>query len=88
LPLSAPSRFPRPAFPAVWAGERRAGAGPQDRSTLAAIQSIPSDPDFGVRVAAQDAWKQIVARVGPPPKNARGKAAAATGSGKAGAPGR
>ncbi len=56
------------------------------QATLVEMQSLPSDPDFGVRVAAQDAWKQIVARVGPPPRNARGKAG--TASGKPGGAGR
>jgi HEAT repeats len=52
------------------------------QKTLQEMQSLPADPDFGVRVAAQDAWKQIVARFGPPPKPARGKAG--TGSAPAG----
>lgn len=50
------------------------------QATLVAMQSMPADPDFGVRVAAQDAYKKIVARVGPPPKPARGKTG--NGSGK------
>jgi hypothetical protein len=44
------------------------------QKTLQEMQSLPTDPDFGVRVAAQDAWKKIVARVGPLPRPARGKA--------------
>jgi hypothetical protein len=48
------------------------------QKTLIEMQSLPSDPDFGVRVAAQDAWKRIVARVGPPPKPVRGKTGKAT----------
>jgi HEAT repeat protein len=43
------------------------------QKTLIEMQSLPADPDFGVRMAAQDAWKRIVARVGPPPRPARGK---------------
>jgi hypothetical protein len=39
--------------------------------TLKAMRSIPPDPDFGVRMAAQDALKQITARVGPQPGTAR-----------------
>ncbi len=54
------------------------------QETLAAMKSLPADPDFGVRVAANDAWKQIIARVGPPPRNTRGKARAA----QTGGPGR
>jgi hypothetical protein len=46
------------------------------QKTLMEMQSMPADPDGLVRMAAQDAWKQIVARVGPPPKPVRGKAAA------------
>jgi HEAT repeat protein len=49
------------------------------QKTLIEMQSLPTDADFGVRVAAQDAWKRIVARVGPPPKPVRGK----TGKGTA-----
>jgi hypothetical protein len=35
--------------------------------TLKAMQSIPQDPDFGTRVAANAAYKEIVSRVGPLP---------------------
>jgi hypothetical protein len=49
------------------------------QKTLIEMQSIPADPDFGVRMAAQDAWKRIVARVGPPPKPVRGKAGSTLG---------
>ncbi|MGO9466839.1 MAG: HEAT repeat domain-containing protein [Isosphaeraceae bacterium] len=35
--------------------------------TLKAMQAIPPDPDFGVRMAAKRASAQIMARVGPPP---------------------
>jgi hypothetical protein len=53
------------------------------QETLKVMQSLPSDPDFGVRVAAQDTWKAIVARVGPPPKPARGtKGGSVIGLGK------
>lgn len=52
--------------------------------TLVEMQSLPPDPDLGVRMAAQGAWKKIVARVGPPPKPARGK----TGKGSGNASGR
>lgn len=38
------------------------------QETLLVMQSLPNDPDFGVRVNAQETWKAIVARVGPPPK--------------------
>ncbi len=41
------------------------------QETLLVMQSLPNDPDFGVRVNAQETWKAIVARVGPPPKPAR-----------------
>ena len=41
------------------------------QETLQAMQSLPTDSDFGVRVSAQEAWKAIVSRVGPPPKPAR-----------------
>jgi hypothetical protein len=46
------------------------------QKTLVEMQSLPADRDFGVRMAAQDAWKKIVARVGPPPKPVRGKTGA------------
>jgi HEAT repeat protein len=42
------------------------------QETLKTMQSLPTDPDFGVRVAAKRAWESIVARVGPPPKPPRG----------------
>jgi hypothetical protein len=44
------------------------------RATFEEMQSLPPDPDFGVRVAANDAMKRIVDRVGPLPRSARGKA--------------
>jgi hypothetical protein len=50
------------------------------QETLQAMQSLPTDSDFGVRVTAQEAWKAIVSRVGPPPKPAR---STRTGSGNA-----
>jgi hypothetical protein len=56
------------------------------QDTLKEMQSLPADPDTFTRMAAQDAWKKIVARVGPPPKPVRGKTA--TGSGKAATTGR
>jgi hypothetical protein len=37
------------------------------QETLKAMQAIPRDSDLGVQMAAENAWKQIVARVGPPP---------------------
>ncbi len=43
--------------------------------TLAAMRSIPPDPDFGVRAAAQDAMKHIRARVGSAPASPRPGAA-------------
>jgi hypothetical protein len=49
------------------------------QKTLVEMQSLPTDPDFGVRVAAQDAWNRIAARVGPPPKPSRGKTGKTTG---------
>jgi hypothetical protein len=49
------------------------------QETLQTMQVLPADPNFGVRAAAQRAWKAIVARVGPPPKPARGDRA---GTGK------
>ena len=45
------------------------------QETLKAMQALPTDPDFGVRVAAQRAWKAIVARVGPLPKSTQGEKA-------------
>jgi hypothetical protein len=48
--------------------------------TLLEMQSLPPDPDGLVRMAAQDAWKKIVARVGPPPRPARGKTGKSTGN--------
>jgi HEAT repeats len=45
------------------------------QATLREMQSLPPDPDLGVRMAAQDAWRKIVARVGLPPRPVRGKAA-------------
>ncbi len=51
------------------------------QETLQVMQSLPADPDFGVRAAAKRSWNAIVARVGPPPKPARGDR---TGSGKSG----
>ncbi len=44
------------------------------QKTLIEMQFLPPDRDLGVRMAAQDAWNRIVARVGPPPRPARGKA--------------
>jgi hypothetical protein len=50
-------------------------------ATLEAMQSIRPDSDFAVRVAAQDAMKQIRARVGPLPSRARAaKASSSTPS--------
>jgi HEAT repeat protein len=46
--------------------------------TLKAMQSIPPDPDLGVQNDARRAIKQIVARVGPLPKDADSKKATAT----------
>jgi HEAT repeat protein len=49
------------------------------RETLKAMQSLPADSEFSVRVAAQDAMRNIVARVGPLPASERkGKAAGST----------
>ena len=56
------------------------------QKTLMEMQSMPTDPDGLVRMAAKDAWKKIVARVGPPPKPVRGKAGAGSGTGKAVSP--
>ncbi len=47
------------------------------QETLATMKSLPADPDFGVRVAAQDAWNQIRNRVGAVPRNSQSKAGAA-----------
>jgi hypothetical protein len=46
--------------------------------TLKAMRSIPPDSDFGVRVAATEAIKQITARVGPLPATPRSGGAPAT----------
>jgi HEAT repeat protein len=47
--------------------------------TLKAMQSLPSEPEFSVKVAANRAMKQINERVGPVPSTARsGKASATT----------
>jgi hypothetical protein len=43
------------------------------RGTLQEMQSLPPDPDLGVRMAANDAMKKISARVGPLPRPARGQ---------------
>jgi hypothetical protein len=44
------------------------------KETLEAMRSMPADPEFGVRVAAQAAMKQIAARVGQlPPRAGSGK---------------
>ncbi len=49
------------------------------RETLKAMQSLPADSELSVRVAAQDAMRNIVARVGPLPASERkGKAAGST----------
>ena len=53
------------------------------QKTLMEMQSMPSDPDGLVRMAANDASNKIIARVGPPPRPVRGKAAPGSGSGKA-----
>jgi len=45
--------------------------------TLKAMQAIPPDPDFSVRVAANRAKEAIVARVGPPPPLSGAKKAGA-----------
>jgi hypothetical protein len=45
------------------------------QEALRAMQALPPDPDLGVRMAAQESGKQIEARVGPPPKPARGNRA-------------
>ncbi len=41
--------------------------------TLKAMQVMPADQDFGVRMAAKRASEQIMARVGPPPPLAGAK---------------
>ena len=41
------------------------------RESLKAMQSLPPDSDFAVRVAAKDAMGNIVARVGPLPASER-----------------
>jgi hypothetical protein len=41
------------------------------RDSLKAMQALPADPDFFVRVAAKDAMKTIAARVGPLPASDR-----------------
>ena len=56
------------------------------KETLKAMQSIPPDPDFGVRVAAQDAMKQIIARVGPVPAPARSSKASSVSPRRGGGP--
>ena len=44
------------------------------QATLAAMPALPPDSEFSVRVATNEAMKQIVARVGPPPtRPARGQ---------------
>ena len=49
------------------------------RETLKAMQSLPADSEFSVRVAAQDAMRNIAARVGPLPVSERkGKAVGST----------
>ena len=50
------------------------------KETLEAMQSLPADSDFSVRVAAQNAMKAIIARVGPLPKAARSGKASPTSS--------
>lgn len=35
------------------------------KDTLKAMQALPADPDFGVRVAAKNAMSNIILRVGP-----------------------
>ena len=52
------------------------------RETLKAMQSLPTDPDFFVRSAANDAMKSIVARVGPLPASERKKAGAGSVPGR------
>ena len=43
------------------------------------MQSLPADSEFSVRVAAQDAMRNIAARVGPLPASEReGKAVGST----------
>jgi hypothetical protein len=48
------------------------------QKALREMQSLRPDPDFGVRMAAQDAMKKIIARVGPLPRPARGKSGGTT----------
>jgi HEAT repeats len=53
------------------------------RETLRAMHSLPADADLGVRMAAQDAMRNIVARVGPLPASERkGKATGSTSRGR------
>ena len=53
------------------------------REALKAMHALPADPDFFVRVAAQDAMKNIVARVGPlPASEQKGKAGAGSPFGR------
>jgi HEAT repeats len=53
------------------------------REALKAMQSLPPDADLGVRVAAQDAMRNIAARVGPLPASERkGKATGSTSRGR------
>ena len=49
--------------------------------TLKAMKSIPQDPDFGTRVAAEQVYKEIVSRVGPLPGSTK---SSKTGTGSRG----
>ena len=55
------------------------------KETLKAMQSLPADPDFGVRVAAKNAMSNIVLRVGPlspsERKSIKGRAGSSPGVG-------
>jgi HEAT repeat protein len=48
------------------------------KETLKAMQSLPADPDFSVRVAAKDAMSTIILRVGPLSPAERKKAGSAS----------
>lgn len=54
------------------------------KETLKAMQSLPADPDFSVRMAAKNAMSNIVLRVGPlspSERKSKGRAGSTSGSG-------
>jgi HEAT repeat protein len=48
------------------------------KDTLKAMDALPQDPDLGTRMAAANAYKQILARVGPASRGSKSRIPAGT----------